>query len=252
MNLRAALLASTAAVALAVAGAPNALTSPGRTDVFGADLSTDLTTADVVNAASGCGIERWAIKTASDSQRNLISTSPTTTTIAALRTLRAPSRLPSSRVRPTETSEYVVSGTLLRYKLESDGDLHLVVADGAGRALIVEIADPSCATASRFRSEITTVRRQFLARFNPTSSFKTTHTPVRVRGVGFFDFQHGQSGVAPNGIELHPVLALVLPLAAPSPVSVGSATAICKDGTRSYSQTRSGTCSHHGGVSVWL
>lgn len=25
-------------------------------------------------------------------------------------------------------------------------------------------------------------------------------------GVGFFDFLHGQSGVAPNGIELHPVI----------------------------------------------
>ena len=26
-------------------------------------------------------------------------------------------------------------------------------------------------------------------------------------GVAFFDFLHGQTGVAPNGIELHPVLA---------------------------------------------
>lgn len=30
------------------------------------------------------------------------------------------------------------------------------------------------------------------------------------------------------------------------------ATARCKDGTYSYSSTRSGTCSHHGGVSAWL
>jgi hypothetical protein len=30
------------------------------------------------------------------------------------------------------------------------------------------------------------------------------------------------------------------------------ATAICKDGTYSFSQTRSGTCSHHGGVATWL
>jgi hypothetical protein len=30
------------------------------------------------------------------------------------------------------------------------------------------------------------------------------------------------------------------------------ATALCNDGTYSYSQTRSGTCSHHGGVAVWL
>ncbi len=27
-------------------------------------------------------------------------------------------------------------------------------------------------------------------------------------GVAFFDFYHGQTGVAPNAIELHPVLAL--------------------------------------------
>ena len=30
------------------------------------------------------------------------------------------------------------------------------------------------------------------------------------------------------------------------------ATARCNDGTYSYSQTRSGTCSHHGGVALWL
>ena len=30
------------------------------------------------------------------------------------------------------------------------------------------------------------------------------------------------------------------------------ATAQCRDGSYSYSQTHSGTCSHHGGVAVWL
>jgi hypothetical protein len=30
------------------------------------------------------------------------------------------------------------------------------------------------------------------------------------------------------------------------------ATARCRDGTYSYSQSRRGTCSHHGGVAVWL
>lgn len=29
---------------------------------------------------------------------------------------------------------------------------------------------------------------------------------VAVTGVGFWDEVHGQTGVAPNGIELHPVL----------------------------------------------
>jgi hypothetical protein len=30
---------------------------------------------------------------------------------------------------------------------------------------------------------------------------------ARVSGVAFFDFFHGQTGVASNAIELHPVLA---------------------------------------------
>jgi hypothetical protein len=29
---------------------------------------------------------------------------------------------------------------------------------------------------------------------------------ARVVGVAFFDFLHGQTGVAPNAIELHPIL----------------------------------------------
>jgi hypothetical protein len=32
--------------------------------------------------------------------------------------------------------------------------------------------------------------------------------PVTLFGVGFFDVIHGQRGVAPNGIELHPVLGI--------------------------------------------
>lgn len=31
-----------------------------------------------------------------------------------------------------------------------------------------------------------------------------------------------------------------------------SATALCRDGTYSFSENRRGTCSHHGGVAEWL
>ena len=37
-----------------------------------------------------------------------------------------------------------------------------------------------------------------------------------------------------------------------SPTTPSGATAICRDGSYSFSQSRSGTCSHHGGVSRWL
>ncbi len=37
----------------------------------------------------------------------------------------------------------------------------------------------------------------------------------------------------------------------PSNSPIG-ATAQCRDGTYSYSQSASGTCSHHGGVRTWI
>ena len=38
------------------------------------------------------------------------------------------------------------------------------------------------------------------------SSFARLRGAATISGVGFFDVLHGQTGVAPNGIELHPVL----------------------------------------------
>ena len=32
---------------------------------------------------------------------------------------------------------------------------------------------------------------------------------MKITGVGMFDFLHGQTGVAPNGIEVHPILDIV-------------------------------------------
>jgi hypothetical protein len=37
-----------------------------------------------------------------------------------------------------------------------------------------------------------------------------------------------------------------------APSTPAGATAECRDGTYSFSQHRSGTCSHHGGVARWL
>lgn len=37
-----------------------------------------------------------------------------------------------------------------------------------------------------------------------------------------------------------------------APSAPSGATAECRDGTYSFSQHRSGTCSHHGGVADWL
>jgi hypothetical protein len=39
---------------------------------------------------------------------------------------------------------------------------------------------------------------------------------------------------------------------APAPITPAGATAQCSDGSYSFSQSRRGTCSHHGGVGTWL
>jgi Protein of unknown function (DUF3761) len=48
------------------------------------------------------------------------------------------------------------------------------------------------------------------------------------------------------------VAALAMPITAGADSPPAGATAQCTDGTYSYSTTRSGTCSHHGGVATWL
>ena len=91
----------------------------------------------------------------------------------------------------------------------SDADLHLVLSDAAGRTLVVEIPAPSCVGAtSPWRASITAARRTFLSRCTPTSSFTYASKHVAVTVVGFYDRLHGQSGMAPNGLELHAVTGI--------------------------------------------
>jgi hypothetical protein len=168
----------------------------------------DLIAQPAATTAS-CGVERWAVKTGTDSDVGKVSLQSTTsTTIAALDALPKPSTLPAStRIQPTETTVFRLQATLTQYKLESDSDYHLVMSDGSGHTLIAEIPDPACVgSTSPLASSIQKARAEFNAKYTPTGSFQTANVPVTVTGVGFFDFLHGQTGVAPNGIELHAVL----------------------------------------------
>jgi Protein of unknown function (DUF3761) len=104
------------------------------------------------------------------------------------------------------------------------------------------------------------------AGYKNSMSIPPVGTHVSVTGPWVLDLDHGW-------LEIHPVSSFGLvaaptpvPQATPPPVVVAPAapvadpyaalraqgvSAICNDGTKSYSKTRSGTCSHHGGVSVW-
>jgi hypothetical protein len=169
---------------------------------------TERVVANPASSTGSCGVERWSVKTGTDADAGLINLQSTTqTTIAALAALPAPSSLPpDNRIQPTETTVFQVQATLTEYKLEADSDYHLVIASGASH-MISEIPDPACVgSTSPLRSSIEKARAEFDAKYTPTGTFQTANVPITVTGVGFFDFLHGQTGVAPNGIELHAVL----------------------------------------------
>ena len=173
---------------------------------------------DELISAGGCGVERWAVKTGTDATVSGVSFAPQDTTIAALRAATAPSPIPAStRVAPTETTTWKLTNvTLVEYKLETDSDIHLVLREGAatdcasgGTCMIAEIPDSACIGAgSPFAAGAAAAHATFAASYTATGSFQLANVPVTLIGVGMFDFLHGQTGVAPNGIELHSVLGI--------------------------------------------
>jgi len=185
-------------------------------------------------ASSGsCGVERWSVKTGTDADVGSVNlTNPQTNTIVTLRSWTAPNPIPpNNRVSPYETTTWVLDATLVEYKLENDSDYHLVIKDASGNTMIAEIPDPACVgTGSPFASAIQSARAQFDATYTATTSFQTANIPVQLTGVGMFDFLHGQTGVAPNGIELHPVLGIVF-----NPSGGGTADFALSDSPQSVS-----------------
>jgi hypothetical protein len=169
--------------------------------------------------------ERWAVKTAADPDAQpLTQQVPSATTIEALTALPVPALLPpNGRADGAEKTVFEVQATLTAYRApEGDGDIHMVLGDAQGRTMIAEIPKPGDMTApSHFAAQISDARKAFDARFNvaevlndptpsgnPTPQIQHVSVPVTVTGLGFFDFAHGQLGVAPNAIELHPVVAV--------------------------------------------
>ena len=161
--------------------------------------------------ANACGITRWSIKTGTDTTAVTVDTKVSVpSSVSLMGAIAAPASLPAStRVSPVEKSVYVVDATLTQYRMSDDSDYHLVLVDSAGKTMIAELPHPDCVgESSPFKAAIASARTAFNSQLRATSSFKTISVPVRVVGIGFLDDIHGQSGVAPNGIELHPVLKI--------------------------------------------
>jgi hypothetical protein len=192
--------------------------SPNPTTIGGVNIAEspapEATGATNPNVGYYCGTERLPVKTLSDEDRNRVNLKPVPATVAALDALPRPALLPDNRrAAPVELTTYTVRAVLLEIRDEADHDLHLVIADPGDqhKTMIAEIVDPGCsgAIASRDVADLRRVRENFDRTYNPPPGQKYWPKPgdvMEITGVGFFDFEHGQSGVAPNAIELHPVL----------------------------------------------
>jgi hypothetical protein len=199
---------ATPALALALLVGGSAV-STGVTQPTKATASSKAASSGPVEPSVSCGKERWDIKTGTDPAAPSVDQNTIQpTTIAALDAQTAPAN-PTARVPPVELTLYRVTATLTAYKVEADSDDHLVLDDGLGRTMIAEIPAPDCISTGPFKAPVSQARSAFDAKFAPIKSgFKTAAATVTVTGVGFFDRVHRQRGVAPNGIELHPVLAI--------------------------------------------
>ena len=157
----------------------------------------------VASGPKACGVERWRVKILADESRERISWSPETTSIASLHQIPAPrGQLPTARrIAPHELTLYRVHAIVRQILSESDGDWHVVLADpDRGETLVAEIPDSACALGSGHEADYAATRR--VLRSIPRGAL------VELDGIGFFDYLHGQRGMAPNGFELHPVVAI--------------------------------------------
>jgi RyR domain len=194
------------------------------TELSGEDQRTPELIA-AITAALACGKERWNIKTLTDPEATRVNLSPQPAAVADLIDLPAPVQ-PISRVAQ-EFNTYQLTGTITFAKREADNDIHMVLTDAAGDTMIIESPCSDCAQNSVVRDQIATVRQIVEAQFPTAASggLENASVPVTVTGVAFFDRLHGQDGVAPNGIELHPVLSFVVEGPPKAPTAAGAAGA---------------------------
>ena len=144
------------------------------------------------------------------------------------------------RFAPTETTVWRLKVVITEAKLEQDGDYHLVLkSPTSAKTMIGEIPDPDPAFVKNpvWLADIKTARNamdkklghslmpkdfapeemappteeRFAAAPMPdeTAAMTKVGGTATVIGVGFFDSSHGQTGVAPTAIELHPIFSIV-------------------------------------------
>ena len=170
-------------------------------------LTLDSTFVDKWIRGDCGGKERWVVKTLTDQESHDIDLKKsTTTTIAKIADMDVPFNPKQAKDDRQDMEKQLLTITckIDRVIKEDDEDLHLVMHDG-DESMVGEIVFPCCPDV------IDAHRRKLFERpfkqfhpFRQGQAFKD-HT-WQVTGVVFVDFPHGQTGMLPNCIELHPIV----------------------------------------------
>ncbi len=165
-----------------------------------------------------CGEERWDVKTLSDNDTVLIKFNKVVkTNIHEQASLPKPGKIKRDLPRQSsETEVFSIECYILGFKREKDMDIHIVIKElNSEETMVAELPSPWCPEieATSRSKTFQKVNEWFLNNIGkPGERYKTLRKPipVTITGMGFFDFVHGQKGMAANGREIHPVIKIAL------------------------------------------
>jgi len=161
-----------------------------------------------------CGVERWFVKTLADADAARVN--PNVVTPLSIRELNGfatrCSDLPERREFAEEFRTFEVRGRITFVAHEDDHDYHIALEDpvSPGFTIVSELPDVLCAGAiiSPHFASLSAADAMWRLILGDRSPSALVGQTVRVRGVGFYDFAHGQRGRSQNCIELHPIVSI--------------------------------------------
>ncbi len=166
------------------------------------------------NPGLACGVERWFVKTLADPDAGRVDVSAATRiTIRDLNALPAHCEGgPDRRLYSAEFRTFEIVGRVTYVAHEDDRDYHLALEDpdAPGSTVVTELADTLCggASMSPHLATLRSVEGMFASILGSRPPTTLVGSIVRIQGVGFYDFDHGQRGRARNCIELHPIVSI--------------------------------------------
>lgn len=154
---------------------------------------------------------RWDVKTLTDKDAEKINFTPVETTISELLNIIPEKTIEFSTPRfGVEFTTCRVRCYIKKFKEKKDGDIHLEITDidDNTKIMLAEIPDPECGVAqeSIYIKKFIDGQKRIESFLNESGEISSG--VYEITGVIFFDRMKEESGAAPSGIEIHPILSI--------------------------------------------